>query len=295
MNEMNVRKLSKRDLERLSAYVDGELDARQTAQVEARLERDELLRGALAELRQTAQWLRSMPQVAPPRHFSLTPEMVEKRPADRAYPFLKLASALVAAAFVFVVGIDAFRSTKGWSALPANLAQRSVAEAPGAAADAGEGEEFAAEQPMEEAPEAAAPLAEPAEEATEQGFAAEAEAVQQTQQPEAEMSEMPAGESEGQPEMAPEESPAIGKTSQGADNLGEMGEEEAGGEQRAEAEVVPTVTASSEDEATLAEEEAPVRGPSVRQVEPIRLLEIGLAILYIVLISATLLLRVSSR
>jgi anti-sigma factor RsiW len=292
MNEMNVSKLSKQDLERLSAYVDGELDARQTAQVEARLERDELFREALAELRQTAHWLRSMPQVAPPRRFRLTPEMVERRPADRAYPFLKLASAVAVTAFVFVIGIDAFRSTHEWKALPANLAQRSAAEAPGAAADTGEAEEYAAEESMVEALEAAAPLAEPAEEATEQRFAAEAEADQQTQQPEA---EMPAEESEGQPEMPLEESPAIGKTSQGADNLGGTGVEEAGGERPAEAEAAPTVTAPIENEGTLVGEEAPERGSSVRQVEPIRLLEFGLALLCIVLISATLLMRVSSR
>lgn len=292
MNEMNVSKLSKRDLERLSAYADGELNARQTAQVEARLERDELFRGALAELRETAQWLGSMPQVAPPRRFTLTPEMVESRTANRNYPFLKLASALAVAAFVFVIGIDAFRSTQGQSTLPANLTQRSVAEAPEAAADAEREEEFAAEAPMEEAPEAAAPLAEPAEEATEQEFAAEADAVQQTQQPEA---ETPAEESEGLPEVASEESPAIGKTSQGADNLGDALDEEAGEEQQLEAGVVPTMTASIEGEETLAEKRAEERGPSVQQIEPIRLLEFVLAILCIVLISATLLVRVSSR
>ncbi len=292
MNEMNVSKLSKRDLERLSAYADGELNARQTAQVEARLERDELFRGALAELRETAQWLGSMPQVAPPRRFTLTPEMVESHTTNRTYPFLKLASALAVAAFVFVIGIDAFRSTQGQSTLPANLTQRSVAEAPEAAADAEREEEFAAEAPMEEAPEAAAPLAEPAEEATEQEFAAEADAVQQTQQPEA---ETPAEESEGLPEVASEESPAIGKTSQGADNLGDALDEEAGEEQQLEAGVVPTMTASIEVEETLAEKRAEERGPSVQQIEPIRLLEFVLAILCIVLISATLLVRVSSR
>ncbi len=266
MNEMNVSKLSKRELERLSAYLDGELNARQTARVEARLEGDALFREALAELRQTTQWLRSMPQVTPPRRFSLTPEMVESRPADRAYPLLKLASAVAAAAFVFVVGIDAFRSTQGSKALPANLAQRSVAEAP-AAADVEVAGEMAAEAPMEAEEEAAAPLAEPAEEAYEPEFAAEGEALQQTPLPELELSEIPAEETQGQPEMVPEESPEIGKTSEGVENLGDA----------------------------TADEETQVWGPPVQKVEPIRLLEIGLAILCIVLISTTLLLRVESR
>jgi anti-sigma factor RsiW len=295
MNEMQVSKLSQRDLERLSAYLDGELNAKQTARLEARLEREPLLRDALEELRQTARLLRSMPKVTPPRRFTLTPEMVESQKTGYAYPALKLASALVAAAFVFVIGIDVFSAEKGSNELMPNMAQRSIAEAPAMEVDVEDAEDVAAavgesEEPAAE--EAAAPLAEPAAEAYEEDFAMEGGVVEPTQLPEA---EIPAEEMEAPQEIAPEEPTTIGKTIEGGENEGEAVPGEGQWDGSLGAAATPTMMTAAEDEVGTGDREEQDREWSFDQVEPIHLLEIGLAILCIILISATLLLRVSSR
>ncbi len=294
MNEMQVRKLSQRDLERLSAYLDGELNTKQTAQIEARLDREPLLRDALEELRQTARLLRSMPQVTPPRHFTLTPEMLKSHKSRYAYPALKLASALVAAAFVFVIGIDIFGAAKGSDEFAVNFTQRSIAEAPAMEVDVDEAEDMvAAEGEIEEVVgEAAEPLAESAAEAYEEDFAMEEGGVEHTQPPE---SEIPAEEMEEPQEIAPEEPTTIGKNVEGGDNEDETRADEGPWDGSVGVDAAPTMATTIEDEVGADDGEKQDNKWSFGQVEPISLLEIGLAILCIILISATLLVRVSSR
>ncbi len=294
MNEMQVRKLSQRDLERLSAYLDGELNAKQAARIEARLDREPLLRDALEELRQTARLLHSMPQVTPPRHFTLTPEMLKSHKHRYAYPALKLASALVAAAFVFVIGIDVFGAVKGSDEFAINFAQRSVAEVPAMDADVEEAEDMvAAEGESEEVVgEAAEPLAESAAEAYEEDIAVGAGGGEQTQLPE---SETPAEEMEEPEALAPEAPTAIGKTVEGVDNEDDAMADEGPWDGSVGLDTAPTLATTIEDDVGTYDGEKPGQEWSYGRVEPIRLLEIGLAILCIVLISATLLMRVSSR
>jgi hypothetical protein len=298
MNEMHLRKLSRRDLERLSAYLDGALNARQTARMDARLDREPVLRKALTELRQTAHLLRSMPQVAAPRHFTLTPEMVAGRKPHAAYPVLKLASALVAAAFVFVIGIDVFGVAKGSGEFPVNLAQRSVAEAPAMEADVAEEEDTAVA--MEESEEladeeAAAPLEEPTADTYAESLAME----EGGEEPTRSGAEVPTEELGEPEELVPEEPTNIGKTVdevdtvEGVDSEGETMAGEADWDGAVDQ--APTLTAAIEDEAVTAEEEMQEVEPSSGRIEPVRILEIGLAILCIVLIVATLLLRASYR
>lgn len=128
---MKLSQFPRRDLERLSAYLDGALDQRETARLETRLRQEPELRQALQALRQTVGLLRSVPEVAPPRNFTLSPSMVAGPQRARAYPALQLATALVAAAFVFVIGLDLFGST-GMQTAMAPEAERMVAveEAP---------------------------------------------------------------------------------------------------------------------------------------------------------------------
>jgi hypothetical protein len=100
-------RISQRELERLSAYLDGTLSSRETDRIEARLREDPILQDALEELRRTSQLLRALPTVRVPRNFALTPQMagqVAKRPA---YPALRLATALASLALVLMVGFDA--------------------------------------------------------------------------------------------------------------------------------------------------------------------------------------------
>ncbi len=68
--------LSRRDIEALSAYLDGELDSRERARVEILLNEDPEMREALNTLQQTRALVRSLPKVKAPRNFTLSPDMV---------------------------------------------------------------------------------------------------------------------------------------------------------------------------------------------------------------------------
>lgn len=152
---------------------------------------------------------------------------------------------------------------------------------------------FAVEETRELAEEeAAAPLAEPALEAYEPDSIAEGEGIQETPLPEA---EMPAEEMEEQEVIEPEEPADTMKNQGGVDNEGEAMADETQHDGFVGAEAAPTMTPSIEEKMMVGENEEQEKLWSFDQVEPIRLLEIGLAILCIVLISTTLLLRVSSR
>lgn len=107
-----MREMTNREWEALSAYLDNELAPKERANLEARLKQDQDLRMALQELRRTQIILRSQPKMRAPRNFTLTPEMAgiraQSRPASRAYPFFRLASALATIALVLVLVGDFF-------------------------------------------------------------------------------------------------------------------------------------------------------------------------------------------
>lgn len=107
-----MREMMNRECEALSAYLDNELTSKERANLETRLQQDQDLRLALQELRRARIVLRSQPKMRAPRNFTLTPEMAgiqaSKRPASRAYPFFRLASALATIALVLVLVGDFF-------------------------------------------------------------------------------------------------------------------------------------------------------------------------------------------
>jgi hypothetical protein len=93
--------MNQRDIEQLSAYLDGELKPSDSARLEARLASDPVLASALETLREPRALLRRMPHRRAPRNFTLTRKMVGlKPPLPRTYPVLRFATA--AAAFLFV-------------------------------------------------------------------------------------------------------------------------------------------------------------------------------------------------
>jgi anti-sigma factor RsiW len=102
---MNKR-LSSRDYEALSAYLDGELPERERVKLEARLSQQADLRAGLEQLRQTRLFLRSLPQKKAPRNFTIRPELTPRRNPPRVYPILRLASVLASALFVIVIAGD---------------------------------------------------------------------------------------------------------------------------------------------------------------------------------------------
>lgn len=102
---MNV-KLTPRDYEALSAYLDGELNPRDKARLEENLRTDPIFRDELKEIKKTRILLRSQPRLRAPRNFTLTSQMAGVRTSAPArvgaYPVLRLASMLAAVFFVVV-------------------------------------------------------------------------------------------------------------------------------------------------------------------------------------------------
>jgi hypothetical protein len=125
-------KISPRDGELLSAYLDGQLAPRERADLERRLRGDPLLRAALVELHRTRTVLRSQPRLRAPRNFMLTPQMVgmPRRRTPSLYPTLRLASALAGLLFVVLLVGDILTAPRQ-TAIPqeANLAAKQVEQA----------------------------------------------------------------------------------------------------------------------------------------------------------------------
>jgi hypothetical protein len=93
--------LSQRDIETLSLYLDGQLTASESARLESRLLAECELRTALEEMRRTRAILRAAPILRAPRNYTLKSDMVKMRQQPpRAYPILRLASALASVLFV---------------------------------------------------------------------------------------------------------------------------------------------------------------------------------------------------
>ena len=68
--------LSRRDLELISALLDGELSSGERAKLETRLQNEPELLSAYQALQRTRGVLRRAPRLAAPRNFTLTAEMV---------------------------------------------------------------------------------------------------------------------------------------------------------------------------------------------------------------------------
>jgi hypothetical protein len=139
----SLSSLSPGDLERLSAYADGELTPQEAEGLRSRLEHDPALQQALAEIRHTAGLLRSLPALPPPRSFTLSRD---RATAARRYPRLQLATALAGLALFLVAGVDVLSRSLPAGA-PAMFAQeRAAAPLP----EAQMLQEAAAEQPPQE-------------------------------------------------------------------------------------------------------------------------------------------------
>ncbi|GAB4541337.1 MAG: hypothetical protein Fur002_09560 [Anaerolineales bacterium] len=86
-----------RDLELLSAYLDGQLPPSETARLESRLAADGQLAAALADVRAARTILRQLPRRKAPRNFTLTRKMVGANPPlPRSYSIFQFSSAFAA-------------------------------------------------------------------------------------------------------------------------------------------------------------------------------------------------------
>ncbi len=143
MKELN--QLSTRDLELLSAYIDGELSARGIARLLPRLDREPGLKQALEEMKAAVQQLGSLPEAPLPRSFTLTPEAAGIRSRPRAYPVFQFATALAAIVFVALVGLDTFTgqfSLASRGAVMSDTMEEALVAAPQAEAELGAEDTF---------------------------------------------------------------------------------------------------------------------------------------------------------
>ena len=123
---------SSRDLEILSAYLDGQLSRSSRARLETRIHADKELATALEELRQTRALLRRTPHRRAPRNFTLTPGMAGIRPpVPRLVPVLSWASAVAMLFFIFTLGASLVGQLSFGSAAPMSAAApRASSEGP---------------------------------------------------------------------------------------------------------------------------------------------------------------------
>jgi len=200
----NLNQLSKRDIERLSAYLDQELGPKQSARLEARLKIDPGLRDALEQMRATSGLLRSLPEVRVPRNFTLSPEMAPASAGLSMFKIYRMATVVAAIALVVAVGVDFLGSGRMQMAAeaPARLEMAAEDSAP----------ELAAEPMMEAAPleEAGEPVMEAAEEPPVAGAMEAPKAYEEAE---------PSIEAEAAPVEAPRGTAALGSESEGQDNL----------------------------------------------------------------------------
>ena len=100
-----MTKPSFREVEQLSAYLDGQLSQLERTRLEARLQTDPTLEALLGDLRGARSILRRTPKHSAPRNFTISPRMVGIRPpVPRLVPLFSWASAVAAFLFIITLG-----------------------------------------------------------------------------------------------------------------------------------------------------------------------------------------------
>lgn len=100
-----MKSISFRDIEKLSAYLDGQVSQSERTRLEKMIQSDENLAAALKELRHTHTLLQRTPHRRAPRNFTLTPKMAGIRaPVPRLVPVFSWASAVAMLLFIFTLG-----------------------------------------------------------------------------------------------------------------------------------------------------------------------------------------------
>ncbi len=97
-----------RDIEKLSAYLDGQLSPSDSIKLEARLKTDPELASAYDDIRFARGILRKLPARKAPRNFMLTRKMVGlKPPLPRTYSFFRFSSAFATLLLMFTFAFNA--------------------------------------------------------------------------------------------------------------------------------------------------------------------------------------------
>ena len=294
-------RLTKRDWEDISAYLDGQLSGRKQVRLESRLQHDQQLQIALEEMRITRDMLRNAPQLRAPRSFMLTPEMAgQPRRLPRLSPIFGWATAV--ASFLFVIFLVGDLFTPG-GAIPMALnnfpqPQQEFVAPKGAAVETEDVAQPMMEMPAPEISEGETTLetaASPEETApvAEQAASREVAPVETTEEP---VVERPASEEPGEeaadvaavteaapmqegPDTAitfsavPEEEPVDSEASEGA-NVDEIaGEEESHEPREGEGNLVPLTSITDTlptETATIDEQDALLAEEAIRATEELQ-------------------------
>lgn len=134
---MNAQ-ITPRDLELLSAYLDGQLNEKERARVDARLQKDEAYRKELETLDHTRTLLRSLSPRRAPRNFTLSAQTAEQLKPSRSLihwvPALRVTAAL--ASFLLIVTFAGeLLFGRPVSTMPAAMEAPAAAESQAFAAD----------------------------------------------------------------------------------------------------------------------------------------------------------------
>lgn len=106
-----------RDIENLSAYIDGQLSESESKRLQARLESDAELDSVLSDIRSARNILKTLPKRKAPKNFTLTRKMVGlKPPLPRTYPLFRLATIFATLLFVASISINALSPYVSFSA-----------------------------------------------------------------------------------------------------------------------------------------------------------------------------------
>lgn len=106
-----------KDIENLSAYLDGQLGDSESKRLQARLESDVELASVLSDLSSARHILKVLPKRKAPKNFTLTRKMVGlKPPLPRTYPLLRLATIFATVLLVFSFSVNALSPYVSFSA-----------------------------------------------------------------------------------------------------------------------------------------------------------------------------------
>lgn len=125
--------MNSRDVETLSAYLDGQLSPTDSARLDSRLKSDESLRSLMEDLRLARTVLHRLPHRRAPRRFTLRPMNPKlKAPEPQVYPVLRFAGVLASFLFLASFAINALS--------PSATRQLATASAPMLGGDLGAAE-----------------------------------------------------------------------------------------------------------------------------------------------------------
>jgi len=278
-NSMRDRGDRDRLQETLDAYLDNALTPAERARFEAQMTADARLRTEVEQLRALRWQMRAMPRRRVPRSFALDPAAYARpkaQPLLQLYPVLRGATALSAFLLIFVLALGAFQGQFGGAGAPAAAAVTSTTAQDSA-------EIAAIEAPQQPPAEESAAMT-----ADEAARTASPETTSVTE--EAAAAELAAPAPAGTSVPVPEGDLSLGASPPEATLL-----PNAGGA-IAEAELAPTLAAEPTMELFAVQEAANAPAPeAVAQPSTLLLVQIGLGVLFLVLLALWLLARRRSR